>query len=108
MPTAKTAASLYLEELLGSLGLTWTAEVQFHPLRKWRFDYVIENQPKTAIEIEGGTWGKSRHTTGRGYRGDLVKYNRATLLGWTLLRYTPDQLLSGATEADLRELYKQE
>jgi very-short-patch-repair endonuclease len=62
-------------------------EHQFHPDRKWRFDWVF---PKlmTAVEYEGLMSEKSRHTTIEGYTGDVEKYNQAQQLGWKVLRYT--------------------
>ena len=110
--TNKTAASLYVEELLSSMHFTWVAEFSFAKSlkRRWRFDYCIPNEPwKFGIEIEGGTWRKSRHTTGKGFRADIEKYNTAVVhYGYRVLRYTPDQILSGALEADLKELCKKE
>ncbi len=45
-----------------------------------------------AVEIEGGIWTGGRHTRGKGYQGDMEKYNAAQLYGWKVLRYTPDQI----------------
>ena len=42
---------------------------------------------KVAVEIEGGTFAaKSRHGFGMGAENDMVKYNRAQMLGWVVLR----------------------
>ena len=76
---------------LASLGLRPVIEFKFHPARKWRIDLFLEEY-KIGIEIEGGTWGKSRHTTGTGYRKDLEKYNQAAIMGFRVLRYTPDMI----------------
>ena len=106
----KTAASLYVEELLSSMQFSWVAELMFAKSlkRRWRFDYCIPSE-KIGIEIEGGTWRKSRHTTGTGFRADIVKYNFAVVhYGYRVLRYTPDQILSGNLESDLKELCKKE
>lgn len=62
-------------------------EYQFHPSRRWRFDYALVKE-KIAIEAEGGTFIKGRHTTGIGHTNDCEKYNAAALLGWRILRYT--------------------
>lgn len=66
-------------------------EYRFHPHRRWRFDYAWPIY-RVAVEIEGGVWTQGRHTRGAGYLADLAKYNSAALLGWLVLRYTPDQL----------------
>ncbi len=51
-------------------------EYRFHPVRRWRFDFAYPEQ-KVGIECEGGTWAKSRHTTGSGYRGDCAMGNHS-------------------------------
>lgn len=65
----------------------YVEELQFHPERKFRFDWAI---PKLmiAIEYEGIFSKKSGHTTISGYTKDCEKYNSAQILGWTVLRYT--------------------
>lgn len=59
----------------------------FHPTRKWRFDWAIP-EINAGIEFEGIISDKSRHTTIKGYSGDVEKYNAAGELGWTVFRYT--------------------
>jgi very-short-patch-repair endonuclease len=64
--------------------------------RRWRYDYAFL-AAKVAVEVEGGIWTKGRHTRGKGYLSDMEKYNTAAILGWTVLRFTPDQLLTSET-----------
>ena len=69
------------------------SEYRFHPERRWRFDFAWVEE-MVAVEMEG-IGGKSRHRTYPGYKGDLEKYNQATLLGWSVLRFhevTPDAI----------------
>lgn len=68
-------------------------EVQFHPERKWRFDFAWIEQ-RVAVELQGGTFmpGKSGHTSGRGIQRDCEKGNAATLLGWRVLQFTTQDL----------------
>ncbi len=47
------------------------------------------------MEVEGGAWTRGRHTRGKGFIGDMDKYNQAALLGYKLLRVTPKQLKDG-------------
>lgn len=70
-------------------------EVEFHPTRKWRFDFSI-SEINVAIEVEGGLWGNGRHGRSLGYAEDCRKYNAGVALGWTLFRFTTD-----FTSADL-------
>ena len=66
-------------------------EYQFHPTRRWRFDYAWPHY-LVAVEIEGGTWSGGRHVTGAGYRSDCEKYNEAAIMGWLVLRFTTDMI----------------
>lgn len=61
--------------------------MRFHPTRKWRFDFC-DTISRVAIEIEGGVFGRGRHTTGTGFTEDCIKYLEANLLGWTVIRLT--------------------
>ena len=65
----------------------YVEELEFHPSRKWRFDWAIPSL-KIAIEYEGIFSKKSGHTTISGYTKDCEKYNAAQILGWKVLRYT--------------------
>jgi very-short-patch-repair endonuclease len=69
-------------------GLTLLKEHRFDKVRKWRFDFAIEEK-KIAIEYNGIMSEKSRHTTIGGYSGDMDKVTQASIMGWTILQYTP-------------------
>lgn len=68
-------------------------EFRFHPTRRWRFDYAMPEY-KIAVEVEGGVWIGGRHTSPKGFLGDMEKYNTATAMGWRILRAIPDELIS--------------
>jgi very-short-patch-repair endonuclease len=79
-----------------ALGLPFpVAEYRFHPRRKWAFDFAFVAE-KVALEIEGGTWTQGRHTRGKGWREDRDKYLEANLLGWLVIRCTPQEMTTGA------------
>ena len=81
-------------------------EHRFHPTRRWRIDYAIPSL-KIAIEIEGGVWTKGRHTRGKGYLGDMEKYNNLTLYDWALLRFVPEDKLKTETIDIIKDLVNQ-
>ena len=60
-------------------------EYQFHPKRRWKFDFAWP-QLMIAVEIEGGTYTGGRHVRPEGFRKDCEKYNAAALMGWMVLR----------------------
>ena len=67
------------------------------------FDAALP-QYKVAVEQEGGLWIRGRHNRASGYIADLEKYNAAVLLGWRVLRYTPQQIKAGLAYADVERL----
>ena len=85
------------------LKLDCIKEHKFHPVRRWRFDYAIPTA-KIAIEVEGGVWAGGRHTSPKGFLNDMEKYNTATIMGWRLLRTTPDRLCSNETLQMVRDI----
>lgn len=74
------------------LQMAFVREWQFHPKRKWRFDFAWPSR-MIAVEIEGGNGG--RHQRRSGFEGDCHKYNAAALLGWRVLRYTTAMVMDG-------------
>jgi len=62
--------------------------------RHWRIDFAWPEH-LLAVEIEGGTWVAGRHSRGAGFAKDCEKYNALQMAGWTVLRFTGDQVESG-------------
>jgi very-short-patch-repair endonuclease len=81
------------------------ARLKAAKLSDWRFDFAdIEN--KIAVELEGGIWIQGRHTRGAGFMEDAKKYNRANILGWTVMRYTHFEIRTSQAVHELVELYQ--
>lgn len=92
----KTAEVDLFVEFARTEGLTVVREYEFHPQRKWRFDYALPRE-RIALEVEGGVWQYGRHNRAAGFLGDMDKYNAAAVLGWRVLRVTPKNLRRAAT-----------
>ncbi len=58
---------------------------------------------KIAIEQDGGVWSGGRHARGSGIIKDMEKFNCAAILGWRILKYTPDQM-TGEAIKDLKKI----
>lgn len=91
IPQPKSKALIWLDWNLqywcNEKALTLEKEYRFCD-RGWRFDYCIPAL-KIAIEYEGGIFmEKSGHNTARHYTKDSDKYNRASVLGWKVIRVT--------------------
>lgn len=96
------AMRLEIFEFCRSSGLPLpNTEYLFCANRRWRFDYAwIERH--IALEIEGGIFTGGRHVAGKGFLGDMEKYNAAAFLGWKVFRFTPSQILSGGYQKMLK------
>jgi very-short-patch-repair endonuclease len=66
-------------------------EYQFHPERKWRFDFAWPAQ-LIAVEIDGGQWMRLRGGGRHNRDVDREKLNAAAVLGWRILRYSGSML----------------
>ncbi len=78
-------------------------EYKFHPTRKWRFDFYFTAN-RIAVEVEGGYGG--RHQSTVGFRNDCEKYNAASKMGITVLRYTTDMVMRGDAINDVLEMLR--
>lgn len=67
-------------------------EYVFAPPRRWKFDFAFLMTSPIAIELEGGIWIRGAHTRGKHFISDCDKYNKATVLGWRVLRFTGNHL----------------
>jgi very-short-patch-repair endonuclease len=62
---------------------------------------------KLLIEVQGGIWIKSGHSTGTGITRDCEKNNFAVQHGWRVLYFTGDMVKSGeALQVIEKELKK--
>lgn len=92
-----------LAQHLKFYNIEFQAEFQFNPERKWRADFYIVGS-NVLIEVEGGIWSSGRHTRGKGCLGDMEKYNSAQLLGYSVYRYSTEQVKSGKAIDEIRRL----
>lgn len=95
-------------------------ELQFHPDRKWRFDFACERE-KIAVELQGGGWGNvvvcdgcgkkvmrrlkdgqlrpvregGRHQNPKALEGEYEKLNEAQRIGWRVFLFSPDMIRTG-------------
>ena len=91
---------------LKELHLDYFREYLFHERRRWRFDFAVPSH-MLAIEIQGGIHGfnDSRgkkimggHSRGVGYQEDMYKHNEAVILGWTVLPFSVQDVMTGLSK----------
>lgn len=85
---------LPIETKLKLLFPGFVKEYRFYPTRKWRSDFAWPER-KLLVEIEGGAWTYGRHNHPKGFINDMEKYNHASIAGFTLLRFTPQDFDDG-------------
>lgn len=96
MPQARrspgAAASVPFPALCRALGLPEPVpEYRFALPRRWRIDWAWPDA-RLGLEVDGGVWTRGRHTRGSGWVKDSEKLNTAAIMGWRMLRCTPQQL----------------
>jgi hypothetical protein len=87
-------------------------EYRFAPPRRWRFDFCWVGNARDfgsnnliAMEIEGGLFIKGGHSRGRSFIKNMEKYNQATLLGWRVFRFSPDEIKDGSAIAFMKKVF---
>ena len=69
----------------------------------------MDNDRECLVEVEGLTYyGKhlGRHQTKKGFEADCEKYNSAAILGYTVFRFTENQIANGMMEVFLKRFFK--
>lgn len=80
---------------LGLIGVK--REYQFHPTRKWRFDFALP-EIKVAVECQGGIFTYGGHNRGAFMLKEYEKLNTAAEMGWRVLFAGTSKTLSGPGE----------
>lgn len=90
---------------LHAAGVPFEREQELIPGRKFRFDFLLSDTD-LIVEVEGGTWVGSRHTTGAGFAKDCEKYNLALEHGYRVLRYTTKMVTDGSAVAQIVPIWR--
>ena len=108
MSTSQLEAELALQ--IKALGLPEPIrEHQAIKGRKFRFDFAwTEPNHKLLVEVNGGTYTKGAHSTGRGIARDYEKANLAVLQGWRVLSFDGKSVKSGEAVEVIRQALEAE
>ena len=100
---SKSALEAELALQIRSLGLPEPVrEYQAIKGRKFRFDFAwIEH--RLLVEVNGGTYTKGAHSTGRGIARDYEKANLAVLQGWRVLSFDGKAVKNGEAVEVIRK-----
>lgn len=106
-PDYKAQLGEYLQTRPVEYGLNWhlTTEYRFHPVRRWRFDFMWtrfgldpsgkEDPTMIAVEYDGGL-GMTSHSSIKGIMRDQEKINHAQELGWQVYRANSASVRDGS------------
>jgi len=96
------------EQQLQAEKIGYVTEYKFHEKRKWRFDFalIFPYTNYVAIELEGGYFVRGGHSRGAAQIRDNEKFNEAALLGWKILRFTPQQITKGEAIRFIKRLFE--
>lgn len=72
-------------------------------LKDWRFDFARPDL-LVAVEVEGGAWVMGRHNRAAGFHADLMKYDAALRLGWTVYRCDGRMIREGRAIETIRRM----
>lgn len=100
---SKSALEAELALQIKALGLPEPIrEYQAIKGRKFRFDFAwLEH--RLLVEVNGGTYTKCAHSTGRGIARDYEKANLATLDGWRVLSFDGKAVKDGTAVEVIRK-----
>jgi very-short-patch-repair endonuclease len=75
---------------LGGVG-EWARHYRFLADSGYQLDFAMPDL-RIGVEINGGQWQISGHSSGRGLHRDADKQNRALVAGWSIFWLTTDML----------------
>ena len=96
---------MFVKLIEQELGLKVIREFKFNPARQWKADYYIP-ELKLLIEKEGGVYTHGAHGSVSGILRDIEKYNSAVILGFSVLRFLPKDLISMYSINSIKEFLR--
>lgn len=95
---AETLLGVHLQEL----GLYFKQGYRYVPGRKFEADFAFPDR-RLLIEVQGGIYSRAAHGSITGILADNERLNLATLNGWGMFRFTPDQVKDGTAIETIRK-----
>ena len=102
-----TSKDLPLNDMLATqltkAGIPFEREYKFHPVRRWKADFMVTKSFKAArnfwilIDVDGATFSRSKtgHNSGVGIRKSFEKFNEAAIVGYKVLRFDGPMVRDG-------------
>ena len=99
-----------MADILDSLNVYYERQYAYVPGRKHRADFALWRpgsplgERMALVEVTGGVYSKQAHGSITGILLDNARLNLATLVGWRVLRFTPQQVHNGEARDILERL----
>ena len=92
-------------------GIEYTRQFKYAKGRNFQADFMLTDT-NILVEINGGVWRRADGTAGAhgsisGILKDNERLNAATVNGWRVLRFTPQQVLDGYARAFIVDMAKE-
>jgi very-short-patch-repair endonuclease len=84
----------YFAYLLTEAKIPFEAQYKAVPGRRYSWDFYIP-EAHLLVEIQGGTWTHSGHTTHDGLHRDYTKNNLAVMNGWPVMYFDAEMVHNG-------------
>ena len=97
MNPAEDLLAIHLDEL----GLAYERQFRYVPGRRFRADFALPAY-RLLIEVAGGVYTRKAHGSVTGVLADIDRLNRGTILGWRMLRVTPQMVEDGTAKEMVR------
>lgn len=99
------SSDMFTKLIESQLKIEIIKEYRFCPNRRFLADYYIPSL-RLLIEQEGGIFTGQAHGSVTGIMRDIEKYNLATTMGYSILRFIPQDLVSMKTIEMIKEFAK--
>lgn len=91
---------------LDELRIPYWRQYRYVPGRQFRADFGIPER-KLLIEVQGGVFSRRAHGSITGVLKDNERLNQATLQGYRVLRFTPDEVMDGRAKETVAQCLKE-
>ena len=92
---------------LDALGIPYIREYKVTGVPRYIYDFAFPDK-RLLVEVNGGTWVKGGHSTGKGIARDYRKSRLAQALGWRCYPFTGDEVKSGEAVEVIRKALEAE
>lgn len=101
MNEAEELLAVHLQEL----EVPFFRDFAYAEPRRFRADFmVISKGYRFLIEVQGGVYSRQAHGSIKGVLADNERLNQATLHGYRMLRFTPNEVKDGSARAFISEV----